>query len=81
MQKYTNSILEELNSMYIIHNKNLLIESRATNVIDSAIHLIEEIHKLYPQEQAQDLERKLVNAIKLKDNSRFVRRLRNGSKE
>ena len=81
MQKYTKSILEELNSMYIIHNKNLLIESRATNVIDSAIHLIEEIHKLYPREQAQDLERKLVNAIKLKDNSRFVRRLRNGSKE
>lgn len=81
MQKYTKSILEELNSMYIIHNKNLLIESRATNVIDSAIHLIEEIHKLYPREQAEDLERKLVNAIKLKDNSRFVRRLRNGSKE
>jgi hypothetical protein len=53
-----------------------IIESRAHNIITSAINLIELINKNYPEEQAQILERKLLSSIKSKDQQRFAETLR-----
>jgi len=53
-----------------------LIESRATNIINSAIHLIESINKTYEPEVADELMRRLLNAIKGSDPSKFTRGIR-----
>lgn len=76
MQKKTRSILEELDTMYIQRDQKHIIESRASNIIASAINLLEQIEAAYPPEQAENLTRKLVNAIRLKDPGKFVRSVR-----
>lgn len=76
MQKNTRSLLEELNSMYIEKDKRHVIENRASNVIASAIRLMEEIDTSYTPEQAENLHRKLLNAIKLRDPGKFTRTVR-----
>jgi len=76
MQKKTRSLLEELDSMYIDREKRHVIESRASNIIAGAIRLLEEIESSYTPEQAENLTRKLLNAIKLKDPGKFTRTVR-----
>jgi hypothetical protein len=55
---------------------NHIIESRALNVITSAINLIELINRKYDAEKAELLEKKLLSAIKSKDQKRFSKSLR-----
>ena len=76
MQKRTRSILDELESLYSERDRNLVIESRAANVIAGAINLLEQIDADYPPEQAENLTRKLLNAIRTRDSSRFSRTVR-----
>ena len=76
MQKKTRSILEELDGLYIERDRRLLIESRANNLIAAAIRLIEQIESEYSVEQAENLTRKLLNAIRTKEPGKFVRSLR-----
>lgn len=76
MQKRTRSILDELESLYSERDRNLVIESRAANVIAGAINLLEQIDAAYPPEQAENLTRKLLNAIRTRDSSRFARTVR-----
>lgn len=76
MQKKTRSILEELDTLYIERDSKHVIESRASNIIASAINLLEQIEAAYPPEQAENLTRKLINAIRLKDPGKFVRTVR-----
>lgn len=76
MQRKTRSILEELESMYVERDRRHLIESRATNVISSAIRLMEQIERDFPGEQAENLHRKMLNAIRLRDPSKFTRSIR-----
>ena len=76
MQKKTRSLLEELNAMYVEKDKRHVIENRASNVIASAIRLLEEIDATYTPEQAENLNRKLLNAIKLRDPGKFTRTVR-----
>lgn len=76
MQKKTRSILEELDTLHIERDSKHVIESRASNVIASAINLLEQIESTYPPEQAENLTRKLINAIRLKDPGKFVRTVR-----
>ena len=80
MQKKTRSILEELDTIYQDRfqdrDRRYIVESRATNVIASAIRLIEQIETAYPAEQAENLVRKLLNAIRDKDATKFTRTVR-----
>lgn len=76
MKLKTRSILQELNEMAEIRNKDSLFESRATNIINSAINLLESIHKNYTPEQADELERRFVNAIRGQDPAKFTRGIR-----
>lgn len=80
MQKKTRSILEELDTIYQEHNsdrdRRYIIESRASNVISSAIRLIEQIEQDFSPEQAENLTRKLLNAIRDRDPGKFVRSVR-----
>lgn len=76
MKTQTRSILEELNDIADARNTESLIESRAMNVITSAINLLESIHKHYDAETAGELERRLVNSIKGSDPAKFTRGIR-----
>lgn len=76
MQKKTRSILEELDSLYVERDRRLLIENRANNVITLAIRLLEQIEAEYSAEQAENLTRKLLNAIRTKDVGKFSRSVR-----
>jgi len=78
MQKKTRSILEELDSIYNDRyaekeDRRYIVENRANNVIASAIRLMEQIDEMYNQEEAANLHRKLLNAIRLKDPQKFIR--------
>jgi hypothetical protein len=76
MKLKTRSILQELNELAEVRNKDQLFESRATNIINSAINLLESIHKHYDAEQADELERRFINAIKGQDSAKFTRGVR-----
>lgn len=76
MQKNTKSILEELDSLYIERDRRLVIENRAANIIASAIRLVEQIEAEFPADQAENLTRKLLNAIRTKDSGKFSRSVR-----
>ena len=54
MQKKTRSLLEELDAMYVERDKRHIIENRASNVIASAIRLLEEIDATYTPEQRSE---------------------------
>ncbi len=64
MKLRTRSILQELNEIAEVRNKDTVFESRATNIINSAINLLESLHKNYTPEQADELERRFINAIR-----------------
>ena len=76
MQKKTRSLLEELDAMYVERDRRLIIENRAQSVIGSAIRLLEQIEAEFPPEQAENLTRKLLNAIRTKDAGKFARSVR-----
>lgn len=76
MKLRTRSILQELNEIAEVRNKDALFESRAVNIINSAINLLESIHKQYDPEVAGELERRLINSIKGQDPSKFIRGIR-----
>jgi len=79
MQKRTRSILEELDAIYTEkyadRDRRYIIESRASNIITSAIRLIEEIEQTFP-ENSENLVRKLLNAIRDRDPNKFTRTVR-----
>jgi hypothetical protein len=76
MQKKTRSLLEELDAMYIERDQRHIIENRAANIIASAIRLLEQIDESYAPEQAENLKRKLLNAINQRDPAKFTRTVR-----
>ena len=76
MQKKTRSLLEELDSMYVERDNRHVIENRAGNIIASAIRLLEQIDSSYEPEAAKNLQRKLLNAINLRDPGKFTRTVR-----
>lgn len=76
MQKKTRSLLEELESMYIERDRRHILENRASNAITSVIRIIESIESSYDEANSEILVRKLLNAIKVKDPSKFIRSVR-----
>ena len=81
MQKKTRSILEELDTIYNDRysessERKYIVESRASNIIASAVRLMEQIEEFYDVEQAENLNRKLLNAIRMRDPKKFSRSVR-----
>jgi hypothetical protein len=79
MQKQTRSLLQELEAIGNNRDTSHVIESRAHNIITSAINLLEMINRHYPEEQAQVLERKLLGAIKARDQGKFSKSIKKNS--
>lgn len=73
MRKSTRSILQELSNIGLSKDTDLIIESRGSNIIQSAINLIESIRENYDEETAGELERRFINSIKAGDSTKFKR--------
>lgn len=80
MKRQTRSLLEELEILGRNRDTTHIIENRAANVIASAIHLMEVIERNYSAEQASILEKKLLIAIKNRDQGKFSRSLKRSDK-
>ena len=76
MKRQTKSLLEELESLSRNRDTKHIIENRAANIIASAIHLMEVIERNYSPEQASILEKKLLVAIRSRDQGKFSRSLK-----
>ena len=73
MKKRTRSILEELNNLDRARNSDHLIETTGSNIIESAINLLNKISKTYDSETAGELERRFLNSIRTGDPRKFKR--------
>jgi len=73
MRKSTRSILQELSDLGIKRDTDLIIESRGSNIIESAVNLLTLIRENYDIETASELERRFVNAIRSGDSAKFKR--------
>jgi hypothetical protein len=52
---------------------DMVIESRGSNIIQSAINLLESIRDHYDEETAGELERRFINSIRTSDGNKFKR--------
>ena len=73
MKKRTRSILEELNNLDRTKSNDHLIEASGSNIIESAINLLNKISKTYDETTAGELERRFINSIKSGDPRKFKR--------
>jgi hypothetical protein len=73
MRKSTRSILQELSDVGLSRDTEHVIESRGSNIIQSAINLLEMIRESYDVETAAEMERRFLNSIKAADVTKFKR--------
>lgn len=76
MQKKARSILDELDTLLVHKDRENLVESRASHVIQGAINLIKYIRENYDATQADELERRLINSIRTQEPEKFKRGVR-----
>ena len=71
MQKQTRSILEELTNISFKKDKENVVESRASHIIESAIRLMSYIRENFDPETAYKLEKRFHSSIKNMDSNKF----------
>ena len=71
MQKRTRSLLDELTNMPLSKDKENVIESRASHIIESAIRLLTYIRENFDHETAYKLEKRFHSSIKNMDSNKF----------
>lgn len=70
------SILDELDALALEKDKENIIESRAIQVISSAVNLITYLQENYDVDTALELERRLINSIRGQDTKKFSRAIK-----
>jgi hypothetical protein len=76
MKKQTRSILQELSSLGHTRNPDLLIESTGSNIIESAINLLNRVSNTYDETTASEIERRFLNSIRSGDPKKFSRTMK-----
>lgn len=77
----TRSIIEELNLISVDRDRNHVVENRGEHLIQSVIHLVENIERYYDADTAKDLTNRIINSIRAKDPQKFNRGIRKVIKE
>lgn len=72
----TKSLIEELDLFVPQRDKHQVIEARASNVIAGAVNLVNLINESFTDDEAEELVRRLINAIKNQDPDKFNRKIR-----
>jgi len=75
VRKRTRSLLEEFDDM-LSSDKEAIIESRASHIIESAIKLINTIKENYDTQFSDELERRFLLSIKNQDYDKFLKGIR-----
>lgn len=70
------SLIEELDLFVPQRDKHQIVEARATNVIASAVNLMNLISESFSDDEADELQRRLLGAIKNRDADKFNRKIR-----
>lgn len=73
MRKQTRSILEEITNIVPQRDKESFVENKAINVIASTKYLVEYIQDNFPENQRDDLLKRLFNSLRTGDDSKFRR--------
>ena len=73
MQKRTRSLLDEIINVSFTKDKENIVESRASHIIDSAIRLISYIKESFDPETAYKLEKRFHSSIKNMDRKKFAK--------
>ena len=71
MQKKTRSLLDEIIDVSFTKDKENIVESRASHIIDSAIRLMSFIRENFDPETAYKLEKRFHSSIKNMDSNKF----------
>ena len=71
MQKRTRSLLDELTNVSFAKDKENIVESRASHIIESAIRLVTYIRENFNSETAYKLEKRFHSSIKNMDSNKF----------
>lgn len=71
MQNKTKSILDELSNISFRKDKEEVVESRASHILESAIRLMHYIKENFDEETAYKLEKKFHSSLKNMDASKF----------
>lgn len=69
------SLFEELNELAPVTSRDVVLENRAGHAISSIINLFEYIEENFTEDEATNLQRRLISSIKGKDPKRFSRAL------
>lgn len=73
MKKRTRSLLEEINDLAPVRDKNNILASRGANAISAIINIMEMVDANFDVETAQDLQKRIMLSIKNRDPERFNR--------
>ena len=71
MQNKTKSILDELSNISFSKDKENVVESRASHILESGIRLIHYIRENFDTETAYKLEKKFHSSLKAMDSRKF----------
>jgi hypothetical protein len=77
----TKSLLESLVDISPSKDSSLIIESRGSHIISSAISLLETINDFYGEEKALEMEKRLLSSIRYKNAGKFTKGIRNISND
>jgi hypothetical protein len=70
------NFIDELDTFVPTKSKHTVIESRASHIIASAVNLVHLIRESYPEEDANDLVKRLYRSIMTEDEKKFGRKIR-----
>jgi uncharacterized protein (UPF0305 family) len=74
--KNIRSIIDELDRLVPERDKHHIIEARASNVIASCINVMQLIAESFDDEEAEELNKRLLSAIRNKDPNKFNRKIK-----
>jgi len=77
MKKRTRSLLEEINNLSPTKDRINILESRGTNAISAIMNVLEMVDANYSDEDAQDIQKRIMLSIKNRDPERFNRGIKN----
>ncbi len=76
MNKSPKNLVEELDRFIPQRDKHQIIEARANNIVVSAINLINLICESFETDESEELNKRLIAAIRNKDPQKFSRKIR-----
>lgn len=76
LHQSSRSILEELQRAVPNKTKEHVIEARGHHIISSAVYFLEVLTENYTDEEAEQITRRFISAIRGGDPARFIRSVR-----